>query len=63
MICRALHLSRRHRYAAYADLSSDKERLGSIQGQDEIELDGAQFGCYVAAGGQGCGDEAADGSD
>jgi len=27
--CRALHLSRRHRYAAFADLSSDKERLGS----------------------------------
>src|SRR5271156_1730784 len=26
---RALHLTRRHRCAAYADLSSDKERLGS----------------------------------
>jgi hypothetical protein len=26
-------------------------------------LDGAEFGCYVAAGGQGCGDEAAGGSD
>jgi hypothetical protein len=26
--CLALHLSRRHRYAAFADLSSDKERLG-----------------------------------
>jgi hypothetical protein len=25
---RALYLSRRHRYAAFADLSSDKERLG-----------------------------------
>ena len=25
----ALHLSWRHRFAAYADLSSDKERLGS----------------------------------
>jgi hypothetical protein len=25
----ALHLSRRHRVAAFADLSSDKERLGS----------------------------------
>ena len=24
----ALYLSRRHRYAAFADLSSDKERLG-----------------------------------
>jgi hypothetical protein len=24
----ALHLTRRHRFAAYADLSSDKERLG-----------------------------------
>jgi hypothetical protein len=27
--CLALHLSRRHRCAAFADLSSDKERLGS----------------------------------
>ena len=26
--CLALYLSRRHRYAAFADLSSDKERLG-----------------------------------
>jgi hypothetical protein len=26
--CQALHLTRRHRYAAFADLSSDKERLG-----------------------------------
>jgi hypothetical protein len=30
--CRALHLSRRHRCAAFADLSSDKERLGSGRG-------------------------------
>jgi hypothetical protein len=29
MNCLALHLSRRHRFAAYADLSSDKERLGA----------------------------------
>jgi hypothetical protein len=28
VLCLALHLSRRHRCAAYADLSSDKERLG-----------------------------------
>src|ERR1700685_199862 len=27
--CLALHLTRRHRFAAYADLSSDKERLGA----------------------------------
>src|ERR1700685_2890837 len=27
--CLALHLTRRHRSAAYADLSSDKERLGN----------------------------------
>jgi len=26
--CRALHLTRRHRWAAFADLSSDKERFG-----------------------------------
>jgi hypothetical protein len=26
--CLALYLSRRHRFAAFADLSSDKERLG-----------------------------------
>ena len=26
--CLALHLTRRHRSAAFADLSSDKERLG-----------------------------------
>jgi hypothetical protein len=35
--CRALHLSRRHRYAAFADLSSDKERLGI---RNTIELRG-----------------------
>ena len=28
VICLALYLSRRHRFAAFADLSSDKERLG-----------------------------------
>jgi hypothetical protein len=28
MNCLALHLSRRHRFAAFADLSSDKERFG-----------------------------------
>ena len=28
--CRALHLTRRNRCAAYADLSSDKERLRKI---------------------------------
>ena len=27
-LCLALHPSRRHRYAAYADLPSDKGRLG-----------------------------------
>ena len=36
----ALYLSRRHRYAAFADLSSDKERLGQERETEILELDG-----------------------
>jgi hypothetical protein len=31
MNCLALYLSRRHRFAAFADLSSDKERLRDLR--------------------------------